>query len=75
MTIEQAKAILQEFDRLNLEIDAGLNLLTEHGKISDLCVTMKDIANADGARCVEFLRGYKPHSPPFHTPENMGQFR
>ncbi len=58
MTITDAKIILQEFDRLNLEIIDGLNLLTEAGVVSDLVVLFGDIAHEDGPACVEFLRGF-----------------
>ncbi len=58
MTIENAKQVLQEFDRLGLEIIDGLNLLTEHGIISDNVVLFGDIAHEDGPACVEFLRGF-----------------
>ncbi len=58
MTVTDAKIILQEFDRLGLEIIDGLNLLTEHGKISDNVVLFGDIAHEDGPACVEFLRGF-----------------
>lgn len=57
MTIEDCKQVIAEFDRLGLELSDGLNLLTNAGIISDNCVLFGDIANADGARCVEFLKG------------------
>ncbi len=58
MTISDAKIILQEFERLNLEIIDGLNLLTNAGVISDLVVVFGDIAHEDGPACVEFLKAY-----------------
>ncbi len=58
MKVEHAKIILQEFERLNLEIIDGLNLLTEHGIISDNCVLFGDVSHEDGPACVEFLRGF-----------------
>lgn len=58
MTIQDCKLILQEFDRLNLEIIDGLNLLTQAGVMSDLVVTLGDISHEDGPACVEFLRKY-----------------
>lgn len=59
MTIESAKQVIAEFDRLNLELADGLNLLTENGVISDLVVIFGDISREDGKRCVEFLKGYQ----------------
>ncbi len=58
MTVSDAKIILQEFDRLGLEIIDGLNLLTENSIISDNVVLFGDIAHEDGPACVEFLRGF-----------------
>lgn len=77
MTVDDAKAIIAEFDRLGLEMIEGLNLLTDNAIISDNVILFGDIANEDGPRCVEFLKGFnpKPHHPPFHTPETMGQFK
>jgi hypothetical protein len=60
VTIESAKAIIAEFDRLGLELSDGLNLLTNEGIISDHVVLFGDICNEDGKRCVEFLKGVKP---------------
>lgn len=57
MTIDDAKQVITEFDRLGLELSDGLNLLTNAGIISDHVVLFGDIANADGKRCVEFLKG------------------
>lgn len=59
MTIEDCKQILIEFERLNLEIPEGLNLLMEAGVMSDNVVMMGDIANEDGKKCVAFLKGYR----------------
>jgi septal ring factor EnvC (AmiA/AmiB activator) len=59
VTIESAKQILIEFERLNLEIPDGLNLLLEHGQISDNVILFGSVCNEDGKRCVEFLKGYR----------------
>lgn len=75
MTHDDAKIIIQEFDRLNLTIPEGLNLLLDHGKISDHVVMFGDVAHEDGPACVEFLKQYKPHHPPFHTPNTMGEIK
>jgi len=56
MTIQHAKNILTEFDRLNLELVDGLNLLNEHGLVSDLCIGLGDVDNEDCDRCIEFLK-------------------
>ena len=56
MTIDQAKAILVEFDRLGLELMDGVNLLTERGIISDHVVLFGDIAKEDGQACIDFLK-------------------
>lgn len=60
MTIESAKQILIEFDRLGIEIPEGMNLLLEHGQISDCVILFGDICNEDGKKCVEFLKQYQP---------------
>lgn len=60
MTIDDAKSVIAEFDRLGLELADGLNLLTNEGIISDHVVLFGDICNVDGKRCVEFLKGYQP---------------
>lgn len=75
MTTEDVKIIIQEFDRLNLTIPEGLNLLMDAGKISDHVVMFGDVAHEDGPACIEFLKQYKPQHPPFHTPATMNQFR
>lgn len=67
MTIENAKQILSEFDRLNLETIDGLNLLNEHGKISDCVILFGDVANEDGKACVEFLKNFKLEDKPATT--------
>lgn len=59
MTIEDAKAVIAEFDRLGLELADGLNLLTNAGIISDHVILFGDICKEDGKRCVEFLKGYR----------------
>ncbi len=59
MTIDDAKKIIIEFDRLGLELSDGLNLLTEAGVVSDNVVLFGEIANEDGKRCVEYLKGLK----------------
>ena len=59
MSIDDAKSIITEFDRLGLELSDGLNLLTNSGIISDHVVLFGDICNEDGKRCVEFLNGVK----------------
>ena len=59
MTIEDAKSIIQEFDRLGLELADGLNLLTNAGIISDHVILFGDICNVDGKKCVAFLKGYR----------------
>jgi len=58
VTVTDAKIILQEFDRLGLEIIDGLNLLTDAGVISCNVILFGDIAHEDGPACVEFLRGF-----------------
>lgn len=55
MTIDLAKQLLSEFDRLNLETVAGINLLDEVGLISNLVVDLGDVANEDVPKCLEFL--------------------
>ena len=57
MTIDDCKAIIAEFDRMGLEMREGLNMLTENYLISDHAISIGDIANEDGRRCVEFLKG------------------
>lgn len=56
MTLDQGKQILSEFDRLNLEIVDGLNLLTEHGIISDHVIELRDICDSDANNCIIFLK-------------------
>ena len=58
MTIDLAKQLLSEFDRLNLETVAGINLLDEVGLISNLCESLGDVANEDVPKCLEFLKKY-----------------
>lgn len=57
MSVEDAKIIIAEFDRLGLEMKEGLNMLTENYLISDHVILFGDIAHEDGRRCVEFLKG------------------
>lgn len=75
MTPDDCKKIMVEFDRLNLTIPEGLNLLMDAGKISDHVVMFGDVAHEDGPACVEYLQKHKLNHPPFHTPATMGQFR
>lgn len=56
MNAFQTNAIKFEFDRLGLTDEAGLNLLTDQGLISDLCVLMPDIANEDAQKSLNWLR-------------------
>lgn len=58
MKISDAKLILHELDRLNLEIRDGINLLDDAGVISNHILGLGDIADEDGAKCVEFLQKY-----------------
>lgn len=59
MTPDDCKLIMREFDRLNLEIPEGLNLLTNKGLISDHVVLLGDVAHEDGRRCVAALMRMK----------------
>lgn len=56
MTTTQAKQILIEMDRLNLEAIGAMNLLDEQGLISNQVILLQDIANEDAEKCVEFLK-------------------
>lgn len=58
MTVSQSKIILQEFERLGLEVVDGLNLLQENGVISDNVILFGEVANEDGPAAIEFLRKY-----------------
>lgn len=59
MTPDFAKAIITEFNRLDLDCNAGVNLLVERGIVSDQVVGLGDIATEDCARAVAFLKANK----------------
>jgi len=56
MNYFQKNTMQFEFKRLGLDEEAGLNLLTEQGLISDLCVLMPDIAFEDAQKSLNWLR-------------------
>lgn len=60
MTIDDAKAIIIEFDRLGLEMREGLNMLTENYLISDHVIDMKDICDHDAKKAIIFLQACLP---------------
>lgn len=45
-----------ELLRWNLGIAEGMNKLNDRGLISDLCVSLSDIALVDVHRCLAYLR-------------------
>ena len=54
------QSLLLAFARHSLSASAGMDRLQEHGQVSDLCVTVRDVAQADADRAIEWLDNHTP---------------
>lgn len=62
-----AQQLEDELTRLKLFPAEGLNLLNELGIISDLCVTLEDVAEADAEFAVTILKAMNTTEVPTYT--------
>jgi hypothetical protein len=46
----------------NLSVKGAINLFDDAGLISNHCVFLVDIADADALKCIQFLKTYQPQT-------------
>lgn len=63
--------LLHEFNRLDLPLYDGVNLLTELGLISDNCIYSDDIADEDAEFATDILKTFMTATIPTYTTEQL----
>lgn len=59
MTTDRAKQIIEELDLIGWTFTEALNHFNEEGLISDHCIELREVCEADAVSCLRFLKGVK----------------